>query len=154
MFIIPTDSRVTLTVAGPDASAGICTACCQHLAGIMRRFVTERSAGKMPAAAHASPPSTTKQIQAPTSRASAIPTFRIYRARYQDTCRPGKRQIRGTTGQFREGNRVGTAVAKRNLRDERRGRGRGATVWRGSARGIGSSSCQAGSSSVNGAVDR
>jgi len=75
-------------------------------------------------------------------------------ARYRDTCRPGKRQIRGTTGQFREGNRVGTTVAKMNLQDERRGRGRGATVWRGSARGIGSSSCHAGSTSVNGAVDR
>jgi len=28
---------------------GICLACCRHLAGIMRRFVTKRSAGKMPA---------------------------------------------------------------------------------------------------------
>src|SRR2546422_8162564 len=29
---------------------GICLASCRHLAGITRRFVTERSAGKMPAA--------------------------------------------------------------------------------------------------------
>src|SRR5207247_6448339 len=42
--------------------SGICLACCRHLAGIMRGFVTERSAGKMPAAPSASLPSTAKQI--------------------------------------------------------------------------------------------
>src|SRR6266566_293420 len=54
MFIIPTDSRVTLTVAGLDASAD----------------------------------------QPPDAIRSS--------GRYRDTSRPETRQIRGTTGQFRE----------------------------------------------------
>ncbi len=59
---------------------------------------------------------------------SAIPIFGTYRARYRDTCRPAKRQIRGATGQFRKGNRVGTAVAMRGLHDGRHGRASGSFV--------------------------
>ena len=47
----------------PPMNRCICLACCRHLAGIMGRLVPERSAGKMPAAPYASPPSAAKPIR-------------------------------------------------------------------------------------------
>jgi len=74
--------------------------------------------------------------------------------RYRDTIRPGKRQIRGTTGQFHEGNRVGTAVANRGLQDERWVRWRKGSGLTGKRRGNGFVVLPRGKFSVNGAVDR